>query len=345
MGKGSKTQTAMPPVQGEHIFPETYLEPLAIRWKELNARGKHAEAMLVLEEIVVCSTQMFERLAQHERYHYTVDIKILVSAAQEKVVRWLLRWDRKKGRLFSWFSKCAKNAFRSELVKINNFRKRHHVTSDNLEKFFGTEDHAIDKQEIATEVRARLATLTCRWGNPQEIGAIRFLIECILEEDEHNKQAAIMGAAYAFGISVELSKFFYSTALIMLRDLMYDRIRVPYTLEDIIRALYSYTDFVTLFDLPNTPFAFPTHGKWLSAVMGGKRIKIPTIAQIAAAVEAKQIFDEVDASDKDPDSIAEIAAKHNKTARSAQEIYNDMVDALNPRRSGEYYVYEQGEPD
>ncbi|MGA2248605.1 MAG: hypothetical protein ABSH48_26925, partial [Verrucomicrobiota bacterium] len=103
--KALATAAATPPApQNEHIFAASYLEPLAIKWKELNAKGKHAEAMLVLEEIVVGSTQMFQRLAQHEGYHFTVDLDILVSAAQEKVVKWLLRWQRKRGKLFTWFS-------------------------------------------------------------------------------------------------------------------------------------------------------------------------------------------------------------------------------------------------
>jgi hypothetical protein len=108
MIKRAKNPGTGPAAQGEHIFAASYLEPLAIRWKELNAEGKHTEAMAVLEEIVVGSTQMFERMAQHERYHYTVDLDILVSAAQEKVVKWLLRWQRKKGKLLDqgvmlWF--------------------------------------------------------------------------------------------------------------------------------------------------------------------------------------------------------------------------------------------------
>lgn len=342
MPKFFKMPPVPQPVQGEHIFAASYLEPLAIRWKELNSLGKHTEAMLVLEEIVVGSTQMFQRLAQHEGYHYTVDLDILVSAAQEKVVKWLLRWQRKKGKLFGWFSKCAKNAFRSELVKVNQFRRRYHVTSDNLEKFFGSQDHEVDKHDMATEVRARLATLTCRWGNPQEIGAIHFLIECILEED-HEKADAVRGAAYAYGISIELSKFFYSWALVALRDQMYKKVRVPFTEEDLVRTAFSYTHFVSLFDMTNTPFTWPIHGKYLVANFGGMRIKIPTIAQIANLVEGKQIFDEVETSDKDPDSVAEVGERHGKNGRSAQDIYHEMVEILDPRRSGEFDVYGDGE--
>jgi hypothetical protein len=163
-----------PSLEGEHIFPASQLTPLAVKWKELSSAGRHKEAMQVLEEIVVGSTAMFERLAMYEDFHYTVDLKILVSAAQERVVKWLLRWEPKKGRLFSWFSKCAKNAFRSELVKVNQFRKRYYTTSDNLEQFYGHEDHEVNKHDMADEVRNRIHDLTCRWGDPQEIGAIRY---------------------------------------------------------------------------------------------------------------------------------------------------------------------------
>jgi hypothetical protein len=126
----------------------------------------------------------------------------------------------------------------------------------------------------------------------------------------------------------------------MLRDQMYKRIRIPFTQEDLVRLAFSYTDFVSLFDLPNTPMTWGVHGKWLVAIKGGSRIKIPTAAQIAAVIEAKQIFDEIDASDKDPDSVAEIAARHGKNARTAQEIFNEMSEILDRRRSGEYEVYE-----
>ncbi len=333
VAKNSKPQG----VDGEHIFPASYLHPLAVRWKELNAQGKNAEAMKVLEEIVVASTEMFERLAQYEGYHYTVDLDILVSAAQEKVVKWLLRWQPKKGKLFAWFSKCAKNAFRSELVKVNQFRKRYHVTSDNLEKFFGAEDHEIDKNDAALEVRKKLQGLTCRWGDPQEIGAIQYLLECIVEE-EHDKQASIRSAAYAYGISFELSKFFYSWALVAMRDVMYKKIRVPFTEQDLFRLQQSYSDISNLLDMPGTPFNWDQI-KWLIATHGGKRIKIPTMAQLAKLREDKEIFDEIDASDKDPDSVAEVAKKHKKTPRTAQETYYEMVDTLDPRRSGEHEIY------
>lgn len=321
----------------EHIFPQTKLVPLALRWQELNAAARHTEAMMLLEEIIVLSTPMFERLAQHEEYTHTVDISILVSAAQEKVIKWLLRWQPKKGRLFSWFSKCAKHAFLSELVKANQYRKRYHVTGDNLEKYYGMEDHASDKHDLSREFERSLQGIYCRWGSPQEIGAIRYLTECLVHDlDNHDKQAAIRGAAYSWGISMDLAKFFYTWVLVALRDLHYERIRVPFTEEDLMRHTLTYTNFVDLYE-------YLTHDqiKHLIATRGGQRIRIPTIAQISKLKEDYAVSEEIMRSDKDPDSIAEIAKKRKRSPRTAQEAYLAMVEATHPNRSGEYQVYDE----
>jgi hypothetical protein len=323
------------PDANEHIFPASQLTPLAVKWKELSAAGRHKDAMLVLEQIVEGSTAMFERLAQYEDFHYTVDLPILVGAAQEKVIKWLIKWQPKKGRLFSWFSKCAKNAFRSELVKVNQYRKRFHVTSDNLEKFYGVEDHEIDKQDLAKEFRDKIEGMTCRWGDPQEIGAIHFLIECVIDDDEHDKHAAIRSAAYAFGISMELSKFFYSWTLSALRHVMYDRIHVPFTEQDLFIAAESYDHIVDLLDIVTWDQL-----KKIIAVWGGKRLKIPTITNLAKLKENYQLYRDVDKSDQDPDAVADVAKKHKKTPRSAQEIFNEMVDTIDPRRYGEHSIYD-----
>lgn len=319
----------------EHIFPASQLTPLAVKWKELSAAGRHKEAMFVLEQIVEGSTAMFERLAQYEDFHYTVDLPILVGAAQEKVVKWLIKWQPKKGRLFSWFSKCAKNAFRSELVKVNQYRKRFHVTSDNLEKFYGVEDHEVDKHDLAKEVRDKIEGMTCRWGDPQEIGAIRYLIECVVDDEEHDKHAAIRSAAYAYGISHELSKFFYSWALSALRHAMYDRIHVPFTEQDLFIAAESYDHIVDLREILTWEQI-----KQLIAVWGGKRLKIPTISHLAKLKENYEVFKAVDKSDQDPDAVVEVAKKFKKTPRSAQQIFEEMVDTLDPRRYGEYAIYD-----
>jgi DNA-directed RNA polymerase specialized sigma24 family protein len=321
-------------VEGEHIFPAHELQPLAVKWKELNNAKRHTEAMRVLEQIVERSTPMFERLAQYEEFHHTVDLPILVSAAQEKVIKWLLRWQPKKGRLFSWFSKCAKHAFLSELVKVNQYRRRYHVTNDNLEKFYGFDDHEIDKHDIAKEFRRKLENITSRWGDPQEIGAIHFLVECIVDDDR-DKQAAIRSAAYGFGISLELSKFFYSWSLTAMRHEFAERIRVPFTEQDLVLLAESYSFIPDLLEiLPWEKI------KALVVRFGGMRLKIPTLAAWAKLKEDHQIFQDIESGDKDPDSIADTAKKFKKTPRTAAEAYAEMCHILDPRRSGEYSIYD-----
>lgn len=328
-----------PQAEGEHIFPASQLTPLAIQWKQLSSAGRHKEAMFVLEQIVEGSTAMFERLAQFEDFHYTVDLPILVSAAQEKVIKWLAKWQPKKGRLFSWFSKCAKNAFRSELVKVNQYRKRYHVTSDNLEKFYGAEDHEVDKHDLADEMRSKLDELTCRWGDPQEIGAIRFLTTCVLEDD-HDKQASIRSASYAYGISFELSKFFYNWVIVNLRHAFYEKVFIPFTEYDLMLAAESYTfwpEFVNIVGIEKA--------KECSAKLGGQRVKFPTLQYFAKLRENHRVAREIERSDLDPESVAEIARKHKKTPRMAQEVYNEMVDLIDPKRYGEHNIFGDDTPD
>lgn len=321
------------PAKDKEIFPDKELSQLAIRWKELNRAGRHREAMDVLEEIVVGSTEMFQRLAQHEKFHFTVDLNVLVASAQLKIVRWLLAWKPNKGKLFSWFSKCAKNAFRSEAVKASQYRRRFHVTGDSLEKFFGADDHEVHKHDAAAEVHAKLAGLTCRWGCPQEIGAVRFVVECIISEN-HDRQRTIDGAAYCFGISQELAKFFYSYALMAMRNELHDRVHVPHTAQDLLRAEFTYTHLVDLLDIIG-------YDKLMRviAVMGGCRLKIPTIAAIAKLREEYDVYREVDHSDFDPESVEAVARKARRSAKSAEEIYVKMSEVLDPKRSGEYEIF------
>ena len=296
--------------------------------------------MAVLEEIVVGSTAMFERLAMYEDFHYTVDLGVLVGAAQERVVKWLMAWEPHKGRLFTWFSKCAKNAFRSELARVNQFRKRYYVTSDNLEQFYGAEDHEVNKHDLANDVRTRIHSLSCYWGDPQEIGAIRYLIECVVAEDGHDKTAAIWGAAYAYCISVDYSKFFYGWVLTALRRAMYDKAYIPFTEQDLVLAHESYTHLRTLNDIIGYEKT-----KEVIAILGGNRSKIPTLSAVAKMKDDYRLKRELDQTDLDPDSVAAVARANKKTPRTAQEIYNDMVGTLDPKRYGEYPIYGDIESD
>lgn len=343
--QGRKSSNAKPAAvavapQGEHIFPSAQLTPLAVKWKQLNSAKRHKEAMVVLEQIVEGSTAMFERLAQYEEFHYSVDLPILVAAAQEKVVKWLLRWSPKKGRLFSWFSKCAKNAFRSELSKVTQYRRKFHVTGDNLEKFHGVEDHAVNKHDAAAEAKRRLRDITCRWGDQQEIGALRFLIDCIIADD-HNRQAAIRSAAYGFGLNEEYVKFFYNWSIYALRTTFYDQVYIPFTEQDLIRAAYSYTilpDLIDLIGFENT--------KKVIAIYGGGRPKIPSLAALADLKRNYQMYREMQSAEQDPDTMTTIAKKYRRNQRTATEIFSEMVDALDPRRSGEHELYDhESEPN
>lgn len=323
--------------QPEHIFRATEITVLAEEWKKLNAEGRHQDAMPVLEKIVVMSTAMFEALAQHEEYHRTVDLQILVSAAQEKVVRWLLAWDPSKGKLFSFFSKCAKNAFRSELQKVNLYRARFHTTSVDLEKYYGAEDHESDRHDEVADFHKELKNLTCRWSCPQEQGAIRFLIECVLDQESHDRQQAIRTACYAYGIAPDLSKFFYWWVLTALRRIHLNRIHIPFTQQDLVLCAYSYTQFWEMVEIVGFPKAME-----LVAIMGGSRPLIPSLAQMAKLVEKHRMAEEIAATDMTPDDVAAVGKKNKRSPRSAQQAFEEMTEMLDARRTGEHYIYSQG---
>lgn len=350
-----KKESAGSAVFGEHIFPASKLTPMAIRWKELTAKGRHKEALELLEQIIVLSTPMFERFSQHEGFHHYVDLRVLIAAAQEKMVRWLLAWNPKKGALFSWLTKCSKNAFRSEVVKLNQFRNRFHTVSllpnvrddgstnnySHVEKIFGCEDHAVDTHDMAEEVKAKIHSITSRWGSPQEIGALHYLITSLEAIQEHNKedcvhdkQSVIKGCMYAWGLSEEFVKFFYQWAVIAMRDVLYDKISVPFTEQDLFRQRHSYTYLPDLLDMIGWE-----NMKKLITIYGGVRFRLPSLTQLVKEKEQYEIFREIESSDKDPDSVARIAKKWKKTEKSAQEIFTDMVSLLDSRRSGEHDIF------
>lgn len=325
---------------GEHIFPASQLTPLGAKWKELTAAGRHREAMDVLEEIIKGSTPMFERLAMHEGFQSTVDLSVLVSAAQEKVVRWLMAWEPKKGRLFTFFSKCAKHAFLSEVGKMSQYRKRFYTTSDTLEEIRGYEDHEVDKHDLANDVMSQIKELHCRWGCPQEVGCLRFLILCITSDDTHDKNSAIWSASYAWGVSHDLARFFYTWALVALRNQLMSRIHLPFTEQDLMRSMHSYSFLPDLMDTIGIE-----HTKKVIAVFQGQRIKIPTLAQLAKEHQDYMMTVEIQNSDHDPDSVATIAKRYGKTEKSAMEVYQETIQNLDSKRYGEHPIFPDDEPD
>lgn len=331
-------EPAQEPVKdGEHIFNATRLTALALEWQKYNTAGEHEKALDLLEEIVKGSTAMFERFAQYEGFDSTVDLPTLVLAAQEKIVKWLLAWKPEKGKLFSWFSKCAKNVFKGEVVRANTYRTRIYSTGDSLEKYHGIEDHEAFKHEVEVEanVRRKFLDLTVRWGSQQEIAAIRFLLESVLLED-HDKRRAIVSASYAFGISIDLSKFFYNWVLFAMRNEMYSMAHVPFTEQDLLRHAHSYTHIPDLLEIISW-----VQFKKLVMTLGGQRIKIPTSAQLAKLKDNYQLYVELENSDKDPATVEQIARRRGKTTKSAQEVWDEMSTVVRSDRSGEHEIYAE----
>jgi hypothetical protein len=176
-------------------------------------------------------------------------------------------------------------------------------------------------------------------GRPPRDWRVRYLIECVID-DEHDKQAACWSAAYAYGISLDLSKFFYSWVLAEMRHSFFDKIHIPFTEHELLLAAESYTLLPTVINIVGIPKT-----KELIAVLGGTRFKLPTIAYLTKLKEDYRLFRELDKSDLDPDSVAAVARAHKKTPRTAQEVYNEMVTILDPKRYGEHSIYDQHERD
>jgi hypothetical protein len=308
---------------------------LALRWKQCTEAGRHPDAQDLLEEIILGCTSMFERLAQHEGFTRTVELPTLVQSAREKVVRWLIAWDKKRS-LFSWLSVCAKNCFLSEVNKTNSYRRRYHVTSDTLEKFYGTEDHAAHRHEAAAEVRAQLREIAVRWGAPYEAAAVRLAVECLVDDHEQDRDAAVRTVCYAYGLSPELGRFFYGWGLFALRNAMYDRIYIPFTREDLLRHKFSYTHLPDLLDMVSWE-----QFQRIVATLGGQRLRIPTMAQLARLHESYLLTRRIEQRGGDPAVVDEVAKDFGRAPKTAQEVYEETMQDLNPDRSGEYPLYDE----
>lgn len=319
----------------EHIFPATRLEEAAMRWKRLVKGDRHDEALEVLEVITRDSTPMFERLAQFEGYSRTVELSVLVDAAQVKIPVWLKHWSRRKGHLFTYFSICAKNAFKSEIARLVQHRTRFHATSDNLEMFFGYEDHAVDRHELGETVYGALPSIISRWGGLQERGVIFYLVKAIMS-DHHDRRLTVRGASYAWGLTLEMANFFYRYSLAAVREAIVDKVRIPFTNQDLFRQHFSYTQLPDWLNIITWD-----QMKRLISIHGGSRVRIPTTAQLMTIEQNYKTFLEIDACDKDPDSISKIAKRRKRSLKSAQAAFDEMVSTLDKRRSGEYEVFDQ----
>ena len=326
-----------PAPEGQHIFNARQMTETCLRWKQLAEDGRHAEAQEILEEIIIGSTSMFERLAQSEGFTRTVDLDTLVQSAREKVVRWLIGWDKKRS-VFSYFSVCSKNAFLSEVNKTNSHRRRFHATSDTLEKFFGTEDHATHKRDAALDAKLRLRDIVTRWGDEQEASAVRLAIDCLVDDREQDREATIRTICYAYALSPDLGRFFYSWGLFALRDAMYDRVRIPFTQEDLLRHKFSYTHLPDLLNIITWP-----QFQRLVATLGGQRLKIPTMTQLGRLHENYIMAQRIEKLGGDTTAVETVAKESGRSPASAQELYEEQMRELDQNRAGEHYLYEQDE--
>lgn len=230
---------------------------------------------------------------------------------------------------------CAKHAFLSELAKTNQFKKRFHVTSDNLEKFYGEEDHELHKHDAADDVRDRLRGISVRWGDPEYIGAVRYAVEAMVEDRQKDKAAITKGLCYAYGLSPEMGKFFYNWALFAMRDALHEKIHIPFTREDLFRHKHSFTQLVDLLDIISW-----SQLERIIATMGGTRLKIPTIAQLNRLHQDYLTYRKIDRSDLDPESIAQIAKEEGRTPKNAADVYEEMTRVVDPSLSGEHSIWE-----
>ncbi len=324
-----------PNTKGEHIFPATIIEPMALRWKSLTAAGIHEEANGLLGEIIVLSTPMLARFAQHERYNVTVDLQILVSMAQSRIETWMRYWDPAKGRIFSWFTKCAKHVYLGEVAKAQVYRQRYHATSDSLEQIAGALDPQIDADADIEHVQSALADIECRWSNPQVIDCIRFHIASIVENPRGPKKPVIRAGSFASGLSIELSRFAHNWALFAIRSAMYHRLKPHYSDVDLITYSESFTLFPDLLDIITV-----AQLKKLIAVMGGQRLRIPTVAQVEKLVRNQKLAAALAShSHLTPTSLSAVARDHGVRDRTAEEVFVAMSEMLDPERNTQSPVY------
>ena len=178
--------------------------------------------------------------------------------------------------------------------------------------------------------------MTCRWGNLQLIGCIRYHVACIVENPKGQRKASIKGGAYASGLSVDLSKFCHNWATFALRDAMYHKMRLPYTQQDVFRLVHSYTFLPDLL----TVITWPQMLK-LMALFGGQRLKIPTLSQMEQAHKDAILFQKLQRAGHDPAVFAKTAKENDATLAAASDIFERMSQDLAEDRSGDHDIYEQ----
>jgi hypothetical protein len=230
---------------------------------------------------------------------------------------------------------CSKHVFLAEVVRASQHRRRFYPTSDNLEKFVGTEDNQVSKHEAIESITTALKELHSRWADTQALDCIRYHLACIVENPRGNKKAAIRGGSYASGLSLDMSKFFYNWALFALRDSMYDQLSKPYTEQDLFRLKYSFTYLPDMLTIVSWQQMLK-----IIALLGGNRIKLPTMSQLQQAKKDYHLFRRIDREGDTPLAVEKIAAEEGVSPASAEETYAKLTHELNDDHADEVAIYD-----
>lgn len=229
---------------------------------------------------------------------------------------------------------CSKHVFLGEVVKASQHRKRFHSTGDNLEKFAGAVDPTVNQHEAVEAVQDMLKTIHARWGNAQAQQCIQFHIACLVENPRGNRKNTVKTGAYASGLSLELSRFFYNWALYALRDAMFDQIAPRYSEEDVFRLQKSFTFLPEVIKIVGWEKTLKLIG-----LLGGTKLVLPTLAQLTQSRKDVALYNALSRTHQTATEFRRVAAEHGVTERSAEEVFQRMSNELMADRDGNYPVY------
>ncbi len=117
---------------------------------------------------------------------------------------------------------------------------------------------------------------------------------------------------------------------------MCDTRRVPFTRQDILRLNQSYSFLPDVIDIIGwEPFCR------LVKLMGGQRIKLPTLVQMDRMHREFLLRQEIDETDLTPEAVEGVARRRGVSTRSAGEIYAELSDQLGRQRTGEHPLYQE----
>ena len=139
-----------------------------------------------------------------------------------------------------------------------------------------------------------------------------------------------------------------------LRHVMMDKISIRLTEQDLFNCKFSYTflpDFLKIIPWNKVNHTCPECGhsfscssgsfKDLCATFGGQRIKFPSIDELIKLSEDYNISLEILDSDMDPESVTDVVKRHNRPARTAEQIFREMSQMHDQSLLGEHDIYNE----